>query len=364
MLISMLTTWNATDGTSFHAELLGREFCKTDELTVFAPTFESMSKDPHLLPIGNDEDFVVRGFEQTWGARGWVDESLCKKSFDVLVVESLDRMPIPTLQEMFPKITAKKVQVIHEWALPNNPGYYELDFDAIVCFDHRYKAMLLERYREDKIHVIPYPCHAYVLGNKEKAREKLGLPQDALILFSFGRQPLSEYDDYLWLANELGKEYKSKSTSQRVQVLIYLVVRSDDRGDWETVNKKLRSGSSFCVVRFERPGMDRVYDYLHASDVHLLPKGTSSKIVVSSTVCQCLGAGTPIVVPDTRYVEELDKEVVKYRPGDTAHLKAQVQRLLNEANFKKATVAAAQKYVLEDCAQKVAEKFKALFVSL
>lgn len=70
MWIAMLTIWNATDGTSYHAELLGREFAKTHKLTVFAPTFESMSKDPHHLPIGKDEDFVIRGFEQTWGSRG------------------------------------------------------------------------------------------------------------------------------------------------------------------------------------------------------------------------------------------------------------------------------------------------------
>jgi len=57
MWITMLTTWNATDGTSYHAELLGREFAKTKthKLTVFAPTFGSMSKDPHHLPIGKDE---------------------------------------------------------------------------------------------------------------------------------------------------------------------------------------------------------------------------------------------------------------------------------------------------------------------
>ncbi len=159
MRITMLTTWNATDGTSCHAELLGREFTKTHKLTVFAPTLDSMSKDPHHLPIttGKDEDFVIRGFQQTWGSRGWVDERLCGGDCDVLVVESLDRMPIPTLIEMFPKIKAKKVQVVHEWKLPDNPGYYELDFDAIVCFDRRYKTMFLERYPEDKIHIIPYP---------------------------------------------------------------------------------------------------------------------------------------------------------------------------------------------------------------
>lgn len=354
MRIAMLTTWNVTDGASLHAELLGRELSKTSELTVFAPTFESLAKDRHLLPLGSDDDFVIRAFQLTWGAPGWVDERLREQEFDVLVVEALDRMPIPTLLEMFPKIKAKKVQVIHEWALPEGPGYYELGFDAIVCFDRRYRTMLLERYPEQRIHIIPYPCHPHVRGDKATARAKLGLSKDALILFSFGRQPLFEYDDYLWLASELGKERE----------LTYLMVRSDDQGDWETVGKRLQSGSSFCEVRFERPSIDRLYDYLHASDVHLLPKAPSSEIVVSSTVFQCLGSGTPIVIPDTRYVELLDKEVVRYRPHDRAHLKSQVSRLLNEESFRKATVTAATEYVQENSAHKIAEKFVDLFRSL
>lgn len=354
MRIAMLTNWNTTDGTSLHAELVGRELSKMSELAVFAPTFESMSKHWAHLPIGKDEDFVIRGFEQTWGSRGWVDERLCEENYDVLLVESLDRTPIPTLVEMFPRIKAKKVQVIHEWALPDNPGYYELDFDAIVCFDHRYKTMLLERYTEQKIHIIPYPCHSFATGNKDRARDKLGLPRDALILFSFGRQPLFEYDDYLWLANEFGGEHE----------FMYLVVRSDDPTGSEAVRERLQSGSRFCEVRFERPLIDEVYDYLHAADVHLVPKAPSSNIVVSSTVFQCLGSGTPTVIPDTRYVELLDKEVVKYRPNDRAHLKSQVSRLLSEESLRKATVTAATEYAQDNSALRIAEKFVDLFRSL
>ena len=352
--IAMLTTWNATDGTAVHAELLGRELAKTNKLTVFAQTVESIPRDRNLLPIGTDDDFVIRGFDQTWGSRGWMDERLWEEDFDVLVVESLDRMPIPTLADAFPRIKAKKVQVIHEWALPDNPEYYKLEFDAIVCFDHRYRSMLLERYPEQTIHIIPYPCQAFVTGDKERARDKLGLSMDVPILFSFGRQPLFEYDDYLWLVNEIGKE----------QEFMYLTVRSDDVSDSERVRERLQSGSSSCVVRFERPLIDRVYDYLHAADIHLVPKSPSSNIVVSSTVFQCLGSGTPTVIPSTRYVEELDKEVVKYRPGDRAHLKNQVSRLLNRGEFRRKTVEAAREYVQENSAHKIAERFMDLFLSL
>ena len=339
----MLTTWNATDGTSLHAELVGREWAKTNSLTVFAPTFESMKNYWAHLLIREDEDFVIRGFEQSWGKPGWVDEGLATDDCDVLVVEALDRMPVRTLVEMFPSIKAKKVQVIHEWTLPDIRGYFDLDFDAIVCFDERYRTMLLEKYPPEKIHIIPYPCHPVSQGSKKRAREILGLPEDKVILFSFGRQPLFEYDDYLWLANELAKEMD----------LLYLVIRSDDEKNFDIVNHKFKTASSFCELRFERPEMDRLYDYLYATDIHLIAKTPSDNIVVSSTVLQSLGSGTPVVIIDSRYVELHGEEVIKYRLGDRADLKSQCFRVLKDSIFREKTLDYARKYVNENDAMKI-----------
>jgi len=123
--------------------LVAREWVKTNSLTVFAPTLKSAKKHPFHLSIRADEDFVIRGFEQTWGNPGWIDDRVGANDCDVLVVEALDRMPVRQLVEVFPSIKAKKIQVIHEWALPDIPGYFDLNFDAIVCFDHRYRTMLL-----------------------------------------------------------------------------------------------------------------------------------------------------------------------------------------------------------------------------
>ncbi len=353
MRIKILTTWNATDGTSLHAELVAREWVKTNSLTVFAPTLESMKKHWAHLPIRADEDFVIRGFEQTWGKPGWIDERVASDDCDVLVVEALDRMPVRKLVEVFPSIKAKKVQVIHEWALPNIPGYFDLNFDAIVCFDHRYRTMLLEKHPLEKIHIIPYPCHPESQGSKQRARKILGLPDDKIILFSFGRQPLFEYDDYLWLVDEFAREMD----------LIYLVIRSDDEEYFDNVNNKFKTASC-CELRFERPDIDRLYDYLHAADVHLIAKAPSDNIVVSSTVLQSLGSGTPAVIIDSRYVELHGDEVIKYRPGDRAHLRSQVLRVLKDEVFRRKTLEGARKYVDENDAMKISRRFLELFQSL
>ena len=145
--------------------------------------------------------------------------------------------------------------------------------------------------------------------------------------------------------------------------LIYLVIRSDDEEYFDNANHKFKNASC-CELRFERPDIDRLYDYLHAADVHLIAKAPSDNIVVSSTVSQSLGSGTPAVIIDSRYVELHRGEVIKYRPGDRAHLRWQVLRVLKDEVFRRKTLEAARKYVDENDAIKISRRFLELFQSL
>ena len=240
MKIAMLSRWNATCGISAHAELVGREWVKKHDLTVFAPTLESAT-DWHHNPVEKeDEEFVIRGYEQpkTIGKTGWIDERRWKEDYDVLVIQGLELLPIPTLGEIFPKIEAKKSACIN--------------FDAIVCFDFRFKNMLRGKYPEEIITIIPFPCHPVTKvkgkGDKKSARNELGIPSGKTILFSFGKQPLYEYKDCLWLATELKEKYDLK----------YLVLRS--YGD-------IPSKSDFLEVRRGRPEYEEIYKYLRAADI-------------------------------------------------------------------------------------------------
>ncbi len=346
MKITMMSRWNVTCGISAHAELVGREWVKRHDLTVFAPTLESAT-DWHHNPIECEgEEFVIRGYEQpeALGKTGWVDERLWKGDYDVLVVQGLALLPIPALLEIFPKVGAKKVLVWHEGILPLYEDFYKLNFDAIVCFDSRFRNMLMRKYPEEKIHIIPFPCRplAKVKGDsaKKSARDELNIPQDKNILFSFGKQPQFEYEDFLWLANELKERYDLK----------YFILRS--YGDLPPEKK-------FLEVRRGRPEYEEIYKYLYASDIFLLPKSGTENIVVSSTVCQCLGALTPIVAPDVRHVEQMDKEIVKYK--NRSELKAKVIRLIEEEGFKKEVLRHAERYVRENSAEKIANEFISLF---
>lgn len=346
MKIAMMSRWNATCGISAHAELAGREWVKKHDLTVFAPTLESAT-DWHYNPIEKeDEGFVIRGYEQpeTIGKTGWIDERLWKEDYDVLVIQGLELMPIPTLLETFPKIEAKKVLVWHAGKLPIYKEFYKLNFDAIVCFDFRFKNMLRGKYPDEIIHIIPFPCRplAKVKGDtdKKRARNELGIPGDTNVLFSFGKQPLNEYKDYLWLANELKEKYGLK----------YLVLRS--YGDFAPE-------SEFLEVRRGRPEYEEIYKYLRAADIFLLAKQETENIVVSSTVCQCLGALTPIVAPNVRHVELMGKEIVKYKNRED--LKEKVIRLIEDEDLKEEVLRHAEQYVKESSVEKIANKFIRMF---
>lgn len=90
-----------------------------------------------------------------------------------------------------------------------------------------------------------------------------------------------------------------------------------------------------------------------------MPKRETESIVVSSTVCQCLGALTPIVDPDVRHVEQMDKAIVKYK--NRGDLKDKVIRLIEEEEFKKGVLKHAEQYVRKNSAGKIAENFINLF---
>ena len=345
MKIAMMSRWNATCGISAHAELVGRDWVKKHDLTVFAPTLESAT-DWHHNPLEKeDEEFVIRGYEQpeAIGKTGWIDERLWKGDYDIFVLQGLELLPIPTLLEMFPKIEAKKVLVWHAGKLPEYEDLYKLKFDAVVCFDSRFKKMLNEKYPEERIHIIPFPCRMVVKGDKKRAREELGIPRGKTVLFSFGKEPLFEYEDYLWLANELKEKYDLK----------YLVLRSYG---------EIPPKSDFLEVRRGRPQYEEIYRYLHASDVFLWPRSEAETIVVSSTVFQCLGALTPIVVPAVKHVELLDKEVLKYKNRDD--LKEKVVRVLEDEDFRKEVLNAAERYVIKNSSERIANEFIALFSHL
>jgi len=142
MKIGLMSLWNAANGPSIHAELIGREWVKMGhKLIVF-----SALKHPDARPTNQiDEDYVIRNFsvDKVYPVTHSIyfdPNPLLDYEYEIFLVENLERLPTRELYQIYGKIRekAKTVMIVHEGGPPKDPYYYMFEWDAIVCFDERY----------------------------------------------------------------------------------------------------------------------------------------------------------------------------------------------------------------------------------
>ncbi len=347
----MMCLWNAANGPSIHAELIGRAWVKLGhQLKIF-----SAKKHPDARPtFQKDEDFVIRHFSVDevipFTRASYFDPSpLLNEEYKVFVAQNVERLPAKKLLEVFPIIKKKAitVQVVHEGKAPDDLLYYQFDWDAIVCFDHRYKDYLVKSFPTKKIHMISYPYHPLELGNKTEARKKLKLPLNEKIIFSFGFRS-KEIVAVLSTLNDLAQEYP----------LRYLVI-SNPESELDELHKAKKK-YNFIDLRVRALPIDEFYDYLHASDVLLIHRESSQKYpaILSSSVCQLLGSGCPILFHQSNYVELQGNEIIKYY--DFEDMKTKLRGIFQGKFNLNIIKSFLKKYE----AERVAEKFIKLFKKL
>ncbi len=351
MKIGMMCLWNAANGPSIHAELVGRAWIDLGhQLTVF-----SAQKHPDARPTHQvDEDFVIRHFSvdkvvPVTRAASFDPTPPLKEDYEVFVAQNVERMPADSLFNIFSKIQQKAVtvQVVHEGKAPDDPLYHQFRWDATVCFDQRYKDFLVQSFPSETIHMISYPYYPRAFGDQREAREKLGLPLEKMIIFSFG-----------FRTKDIMAVLPTLKTVAREYSLKYLAVTNPE-SDVEVL-RQAQKEYDFLVLQVEPLPLDKLYTYLHASDVHLIHRESTQKYkaVVSSTVCQTLGSGCPILFHESNYVELHGDEIVKYR--DFNDMKIKLVNLF-EGKFDHRKL---ETFLEEHKAQRVAEKFIRLFEDL
>ncbi len=351
MKIGMMCLWNAANGPSIHAELVGRAWVKSGhQLKVFSAT-----KHPDARPtLQRDENFVIRHFTVEeifpFTRSSWFDpEPILSEDLDVFVAQNVERMPVERLLEVYPDIKerAVTVQVVHEGRAPDDPLFYKFDWDAIVCFDQRYKDYLKKSFPEERIYMIPYPYHPLQLGDKSRARENLGLPTDEKIVFSFGFRP----KDIVCILPALG--------DVALKYPLRYIVTANPESD---VNQLLAAQKmyKFIDLKIKPLPLDELYTYLHASDALLIHRESSKKYkaVVSSSVCQVLGSGCPILFHKSNFVELHGDEIVKY--GDFKDMKIKLIELFENGFDLKKVITFLENHKTE----RIAEKFIHLFGEL
>ncbi len=351
MKIGMMSLWNAANGASVHAELVGKAWMKAGhQLRVFSA---KEHPDSRSIPKKKD-DLVVRHFsvdQVTPVTRAsWFDSHpLLEGDYEVFVAQNVERLPTRELLEIFPKIKEKAVtvQVVHEGRPPQDPLFYKFDWNAIVCFDERYRQYLVDFFPKEIIHIIPYPCHPLRLGDKVGARVKLGFQLNKKIIFSFGFRN-KELIEVLPILEELTRE-------QSLRYVILAYPGADNEILADTIK-----GYDFVDLRESAVNTHELYTYLHASDVFLIHRESSLryKAVLSSTVALALGSGCPILYQDSNYVELHGNEVIKYL--DFKDMKGKICALF-ETEYDIQPVAA---YLDRNNAVRVAETFLRLFKEL
>lgn len=346
-----MSPWNVACGVSVHAELVGREWVKAGhELKVFAPV------ETEKTYTASDEPFIFRCYSMLRNPKLtlrdlWLDpKPFLESTYDFFVVQNLEILPIYELIKIFPEIKkkVKTILVIHEGnKFCFSKDHLLFDWDAIVCFDERYRKEFSQVFPSEKIHIIPYPAHPMMLGDKVKAREKLKINQDKKVVFSYG----------IWFHNRLPPLSVLEKLSQSFP-LKYLAVIHEIPHRKPIDEAKARY--SFFEVREEAPTVEQLYTYLHASDVHLLWKFSEDpNLLVCSSAYLTLGSGCPIVINDSGYARDLGEEVFKFKDLD------ELEKVLNRI-FKgeKPTQEAIDKFLTEKGASKVASSFIELFSSL
>ncbi len=333
MKVGFLSRWNATCGVSLHAEMIGRELVKLGhKIIVYAPTVKSASKWWHHRIISSDEEYVYRCYEESspdGRYRGSLDKDLIlSMDLDALIIESYTSIPYRYVEELVIEIKKRRgypvILVVHEGSR-EDIKYSRLDiFDSIVVFDERYIYEVLGGYGRD-VYIIPYPCNPPV----EKSYKKLG---DVIKFFTYGRQPINEYNPYL---NALDRLYRSGRFRFR-----YIVYRSDGL---------LPYSYEWMEQYSHRLSIEELSNIIREMDVILLPKSNVNKVVVSSTFYQIVGFLTPIIAPNTRHFEAIPK-VYGVKPivlfDSEGDLINKIVKLIEDEDYRISVIEAMRKYAL------------------
>ena len=304
-----------------------------------------------------DEDYVKRcASDEGDKKEGFLDtKPILQEKFDIIVVQRMEWFPLEPLVEIFPEISknTKTVYVVHERRLPEDALFYKLKWDKIVVFDERYKKHWTKRFAEESMEIIPYPTGYLRKPDKEESRRKLNLPLEEKIIFSYGWAPdLHIYPVLPWL-EELYRNYSFK----------FLLLAHPEHS---LVGLEPLQKYPFVELRYEFPPLDRIYEYLFASDLYLMHKEKKEiregEAVVPSAILMCLGALTPVITSDTEFVWFLDKEVMKYSARD--EFKELITKTFEGNEIVQRTLNAAGEYTIRHSPQKVAQEFINLFNQL
>jgi hypothetical protein len=143
------------------------------------------------------------------------------------------------------------------------------------------------------------------------------------------------------------------------QYSIRYVIVANPESDIDKL-REVKASYDFVDLYIRPLPLDELYSFLHASDVLLIHRESSRKYkaVISSSVCQALGSGCPILFHDSNYVELHGDEILKY--VDSEQLKDRLAGVINN----KFDLNRVKAFLQQNESARIAERFLELFDQL
>lgn len=350
MKFGLMGAWNVDSGAAVHTEIFGRSLIEMGhKLSVFTYMKENFHGTTILK---EDEDFVHRCFT-TWNTPQpkFNPIPFLTADFDYFVAEDHGMFPLDSLAKIFHwiKKRAKTLTVIHDAGLKDDASFYQFDWDAIVCFDDRYRDFLITAYPKKIVHIIPHPCFSYRPGNRVKARQELNLPQNEKIIFLFGQTAKFGSEIFPVLSN-LARTYPLK-------VLVVSKIPSTlESWAWYAKSEKI------IELREEAPDINKLYQYLYASDIFIYHKPSTQGITVASSIFQCLGSGCPTVAQKSNFTYPFKDNIMLYE--NPQGLEKWLVNILDETADYKKMMKKTKQFVIDNSGQAIALKIIKLLKKL
>ena len=316
------------------------------DVTVFTHYRES----PHGKPLEvEDESHIIRCYttegKEREGFKPWDREVIQarfeRENFDILLVEDFGEFPMEEAAEYFAEIketTKTKIYLFNHdnVAKPGDSIFWKVKWDGIINYLPGQNNFVAEHYNPEKIYRIDFPCFPTPKLDKTQARKDLGLPSESekKIILTFG-----EYD-FVAPFKALDELRRANPTTY----LMALVYTEEDKQKLEHSLSELGYAKGYDEIRVKGAcSWQERAQFVRAADIVLLHKsddGTGE--VISSTACQIMPWGTPIVLQKNDFSESFGGTIAQYTNDE--ELKEQISELLaNPKVARKRQAAYAKK---------------------
>ncbi|MEO0076836.1 MAG: hypothetical protein ABIK19_04155 [candidate division WOR-3 bacterium] len=350
MKFGLMGAWNVDSGAAIHTEILGRSLIALGhKLTVFTYMKENFHGTTILR---EDEDFVYRCFT-TWNTPQPKFNALpfLTTDYQYFIAEDHGMFPLDSLGKIFHwiKRKAKTLTVIHDAGLKEDASFYQFDWDAIVCFDDRYRDFLVKAYPKELVHIIPHPCLPWRPNDKQKARQELNLPLDKKIVFLFGQTA--------HFGVEIFSILKKLSKSFPLKVLIVSKFPPTLKS-WQPIAQS----EPIVEIRQEAPDINKLYQYLYAADTFIYHKPATQGITIASSIFQCLGSGCPIVANKSNFTYPFYGKIMLY--DDFGGLEKWLAAIFNETKEYQKMMKITKQFVTQNSGEVITKKIIGLLKKL